>query len=454
MSSKLLQVAGNLLLSACSPSYIGKFFSKPVRGKTSYIWDKTGRICIYHGVNVSNFSKSAPDFLPWQTKDDFARLKTWGFNLVRYLVFWEAIEPTKGTYSIPYIQATLERLKWLQELGIDVIIDIHQDVFARRFTGNGFPDWAVHDGGNKFVCQSPWNMNYFQPAVVSSYDYFWQHEDLKTDYFNMFRFVMPQFDKLDNVIGFDVMNEPFISTIPSFEKKILTDFYERLQALMMASGFKSKMCFEPEMYTSAGIPSNLRFVPNKLAGLGNVYYPHYYDAFCHEGVAYEPLNKTIMTRALNIKQAEAQKFGVPLMIGEFGISASVKGYEQYLRDFVHMSNEGLFGWTVYTYDKNPSSDVFGVINDDGSPSGQLKAILSVYPQKIAGRNPIIKIIGNNFNLYYDTDPLITGPTEIFIPEGLQYLVVRANDKNVPCQSGLFLYHNNEDKKQHIFISWA
>jgi hypothetical protein len=261
---------------------------------------------------------------------------------------------------------------------------------------------------------------------------------------------------MENVIGIDVMNEPFLSTIPSFEKKVLTDFYSRILAMMRANGFKSKMFFEPEMYTSAGIPSNLKFVPQpeSIGGYPCVYYPHYYDAFCHEGAAYEPLNKTIMTRAMNIKQAEAQQFGVPLMIGEFGISAAVKGYEQYLRDFVHMSNEGLFGWTVYTYDKNPSSDVFGVINDDGSPSGQLKAILSVYPQKIAGRNPIIKIIGNNFNLYYDTDPLITGPTEIFIPEGLQYLVVRANDKNVPCQSGLFLYHNNEDKKQHIFISWA
>jgi len=454
MKSKLLPVAWNLLLSACNFSYIGKYFYKPKKGEYHYITDKTGRICIFHGANVSNYSKGAPDFLPWQTKDDFTKLKAWGFNLVRYIVLWEAIEPARGlgiqpqTYNTAYIQATLERLQWLKELGIDVIIDFHQDIYAKRFTGNGFPDWTVHDGGVPFVCQTPWNMNYFQPAVVNAYDYFWKDSELQSAYINMLQYVMAQFDGLENVIGFDVMNEPFLSTIHSFEKKVLTDFYEVIQIMMNANNFKSEMCFEPEMYTSAGIPSNLKFKSDRNC----LYVPHFYDAFCHQGSAYKSLNKAIMTRAIAIKQREAQKFGVPLLIGEFGISASVKGYDQYLKDFVRTSNEGLFGWLYYSMDRRSQED-FGLINDDGTPSSQLMAILSVYPQRIAGKNPVVTCGEKSFTLDYETDPAVTGPTEIFFPEGLQVCIFQINGKNMPYQSGLFSYNNTEDKNQHIFFSW-
>jgi endoglycosylceramidase len=463
MSSKLIQVAGNLLLSACNPSYIGKFFYKPKKGEYHYITDKTGRITIYHGANVSNSSKSAPDFLPWQTKEDFAKLKTWGFNLVRYIVLWEAVEPARGpgiqpqTYNTAYIQATLERLQWLKELGIDVIIDFHQDIYAKRFTGNGFPDWTLsalpcgchYDDSIPFVCQNPWNMNYFQPAVVNAYNWFWTGIDLQDAYIKMLTYVMSQFDGLDNVIGFDVMNEPFLSTIHSFEKKVLTKFYTDIQTMMEYNNFKSEMCFEPEMYTSAVIPSNLKFVPSR----DTIFMPHYYDAFCHQGSAYEPLNKTLMTRAIAIKQREAQKFGVPLIFGEFGISASVKNYDQYLRDFVRASNEGLFGFVYYAYDKKSVED-FGLINDDGTPTGQLDAILSVYPQKIAGKNPVVKCEEKSFTLDYETDPAVTGPTEIFFPENLKVCIFQINGKDVPYNSGLFLYNNDESKSQHIFFSWV
>jgi endoglycosylceramidase len=449
MISKLLQVAGVLLLTMCSCSYLRKFFYKPDPNKTQYITDKTNRIVIYHGVNVSNFSKSAPDFLPWQTKEDFARLKTWGFNLVRYLVFWEAIEPVKGTYDEVYIKQTRDRLKWLQELGIDVIIDVHQDIYAKKFTGNGFPSWTIHDEGLKFTPRTPWNMNYFEPAVIASYNYFWKSMELKTAYINMLKFLMVQFDPMDNVIGFDVMNEPFLGTIPSFEKKTLTEFYTNIQAMMLAGNFKSEMCFEPMMYTSAGLPTDLRFVPLR----DNLYFPHYYDAFCHEGKSYTSLNKAIMTRAMAIKQREAQNFNSPLLIGEFGISSAVGGYTQYLKDFVSAANEWLFGFTYYTFDKK-SMDDYGIINDDGTPTGQLNAIVSVYPQKIAGRNPIVKSTGNSFILEYETDPSITGSTEIFIPESFQKVVIQINGVNFSYQSGqLFTYNNNGDKNQHVQISW-
>lgn len=456
--SKMLQVAGALLLNLTSPSYIKKFFSNPERNKTSYLLDTNGRIKIYHGVNCSNSSKTAPDYLPWQTKDDFARLNTWGFNLVRYLVFWQAIEPIEGHYNLIYIESTLERLKWLQELGIDVIVDVHQDIYTTKFTGDGFPGWTVHDNGIPFKQQTPWNMNYFEPAVLSSYDYFWKNDDLKTKYIDMLKYLLSNVDNLDNVIGIDVMNEPFFGTIPHFERIILSDFYSKIQDMIQENDFKTEIFFEPEMYTSAGIPSDLKFTPrrNALQVINNsssVYSPHYYDAFVHQGSSYKPFNKTLMKKALAIKMAEAQGYNSPILIGEFGISPSVEGHTQYLKDFVQLANTSLIGYCYYTYDKK-SSDDFGIINDDGTPTDLLGAIQCVYPQKIAGEHPEISVDDNHFILDYETNPVIKGPTEIFIPD-VKVLSIIINGKSFPVASNkIFKYENDGSTKQHIEIFWV
>jgi endoglycosylceramidase len=90
--------------------------------------DRESRIVLYHGVNISNAAKSAPGFLSWHTKDDYASLRQWGFNCVRYLVFWEAVEPREGVYDEAYIDATIERIRWMADLGIDVLLDFHQDL--------------------------------------------------------------------------------------------------------------------------------------------------------------------------------------------------------------------------------------------------------------------------------------------------------------------------------------
>lgn len=446
---QIIRVASVLLLACCSCSYLKKLFYSPVKNKSIYLRDRVNRIAVYHGVNVSNYSKSSPGFLPWQTKDDFAKLPGWGFNLVRYLVFWQAVEPTPGKYDDQYIANTVERIKWLQELGIDVIIDIHQDLFSKKYTGNGFPDWAVNDGGVPFHERQPWNMNYFEPALIASYNNFWRNDNLKTAYINMLKYVLSKVDGFDNVIGVDVMNEPFLGTIPNFEKKVLTDFYEKIQHMLIENNFKSEMFFEPEMYTSGGIPSDLRFKPERDC----TYYPHYYDPFCHEGQAYSKLNKVLLKRAIEIKEREAQEYGVPLMIGEFGISSSVKGYLDYLQDFISIANEGFVGWTYYTYDRS-SSDDFGIVNDDGTETERMKVLVSLYPQKIAGSNPSVEYGVNYFVLKYDTDDVEreTGTTEIFVPKKTGLAV---NGISVQMESNGFVYKykNQNSSSQYIKITW-
>jgi endoglycosylceramidase len=108
-------------------------------------------------------------------------------------------------------------LKKLRSLGMNIVIDLHQDLYARKFTGNGFPEWSIRDHGLPFNEQHPWNLNYLQPPVIASYQSFWTNDTLQSSYFRMLKFVLTEFDSL--IIGIDPMNEPFPGINIKFEQQ-------------------------------------------------------------------------------------------------------------------------------------------------------------------------------------------------------------------------------------------
>lgn len=56
---------------------------------------------------------------------------------------WEGVEPKRGDYNYTYINVLKKIVKNCNEFGIKVILDSHQDLFSRKFCGEGFPDWVV-----------------------------------------------------------------------------------------------------------------------------------------------------------------------------------------------------------------------------------------------------------------------------------------------------------------------
>lgn len=419
--------------------------------KPESIVDGQGRIVLYHGVNASNYSKSSEDHQPWQTREDFARLNEWGFNLVRLLIFWEAVEPSSGSYDDKYMAAVLERVQWLQELGIDVLLDLHQDLYNRKFGGNGFPDWTVDDGGYPFTMREPWNLNYLEPAVLTCYDRFWRSEVLKTSYVEMLRYVYSKVDKLPNVIGLEIMNEPWPLIGAGFEKYVLTDFYESIEKMKAANHYQLPLYFEAAIFTSAGIPSGLRYTPQSAA----VYSAHYYDPFCHEGKPYSEFGRWLMKTALYRRIAEAHRAGTPLMYTEFGISPDVTDYDDFLNDLIGLMDTYQVSWTYYTYDKG-TGDSFGLIDDSGNTRPNIDPLIQIYPQRIAGKNASWRREANRFTLMYDGMDT-PAPTVIFVPRKLQVTKVTVNGSEVPFdhyQSLCFEYSQpGASGRQTIVLEW-
>jgi hypothetical protein len=179
-----------------------------------------------------------------------ARIAHWGFNCLRLLTTWEAVEHAgPGIYDEAYLDYYAEVCRRAGQHGLYVFVDFHQDVWSRMSGGDGAPGWTFEAAGLDFTKfheadaallmqhnydhrqggrqdsypTMSWGGNYARPANGIMWTLFFAGADfapsatvdgrniqdfLQDHYLGAMRAVAERIAGLDNVIGFDTLNEP------------------------------------------------------------------------------------------------------------------------------------------------------------------------------------------------------------------------------------------------------
>jgi len=271
-----------------------------ISSKNGYFVDEKGRILIFKGCNFSADSKIPviPDgathkedslnrdkisFVGRPCKleeadEHFERMKKWGFNFLRFLITWEAIEPLyPKVYDKEYIEFIKKILKKAEEYGFYIYIDPHQDIYSRFSGGDGAPFWTfdkvgidvdkigpsyaalLHKDYPKNYPSMIWPTNYNRYAAATMFTIFFGGNDFAKDFFvegqNVQDYLQTRYmdaicelakELVDNknIIGFGSMNEPHPGYIGYTDLNMIQNCsYAKgyiptgFQSMTLASGF-------------------------------------------------------------------------------------------------------------------------------------------------------------------------------------------------------------------------
>lgn len=235
--------------------------------------DDAGRAVILRGLNLGGdckvpFSPNGHTYLPTDFSDHrtvsfigrpapldeidghLARIAHWGFNCLRLLTTWEAVEHAgPGLHDEAYLDYFAEVCRRAGRHGLRVFIDFHQDVWSRMTGGDGAPGWTLEAAGldiSRFQVTGAahtmqqsydhrlggrqaaypvmsWGGNFRRPANGIIWTYFFAGNDfapgvrvegvniqhfLQEHYLGSVAAVAERVADFENVIGFDTLNEP------------------------------------------------------------------------------------------------------------------------------------------------------------------------------------------------------------------------------------------------------
>ncbi len=243
-----------------------------------FLADAQGRIVTLHGVNA--VWKRAPYVPPTTAAGFTAKDADWiaarGFNVVRMGVIFAGVMPQRGVIDQRYLDKVYAEAKLLTDRKVWVLLDFHQDLYSEKFSGEGFPAWAVDDDGLPTPVNAGFPGNYFQPSTSRAFDNFYANKNGLADlYAQAWGAVAKRFAKTSYVLGYDLMNEPWPGTqtatcaqpagCPAFDQLVLQPVYEKALAAIRRADTVHLVWIEPQVLFNDGSQTNLDL---QGAGLG------------------------------------------------------------------------------------------------------------------------------------------------------------------------------------------
>ncbi len=399
-----------VLLAACGDNAVA-----PARVRDGFLHDGDGRALIMRGVNLSGAQKAAP-YLDDKTAGDYARVRAdWGFDALRFIMTWSAVEPQPGQYDDAYLDRVAERLGWAHDANLFVILEMHEDIYGEGFGFDGAPAWTC-DAANyaAFVPKSPWFLNSTDPNVIACVDQFFTSAELEAKFTAMWAHVAQRLATAPAVIGVDVLNEPNWGSYPifTFERDRLAPLYDQVVPAIRAAAPDWVAFLEPAASRNGGIATSLPLAPFPDV----MYAPHSYDTTAESGGGFDPSHRQMILDNVADLAGEAQRLDAGLWIGEYGGVAANPGIVDYMTAQYDAAGAVAASTMYWSYDK---SDGYSLLDPAGDEKPDLvNTLVRPYPERVAG-TPVryaFEATSATFTLELRADPRITAPTLISVPD--------------------------------------
>ena len=223
-----------LLISSCTHPESNKIdLSKPVGIQGTKFIDGAGRQVLFNGINLVN-KNPEEKYIDSNQKEIFRKFRTWGFNVVRLGIIWDGLEPEPGVYNEEYLKEIDKQIEYAKKNGIYVFLDMHQDLYSVRYA-DGAPEWATLHENKPHVTGRIWSDAYLiSPAVQTAWDNFWKNTPaidgigLQDHYAKAWQHVAERYAGNNTVIGYDIMNEPFVGSEAKNYMPIIFNAFSRV----------------------------------------------------------------------------------------------------------------------------------------------------------------------------------------------------------------------------------
>lgn len=414
----------------------------PLQVTGQHFVDEQGRVVILRGINVSGDAK-VPPFRGVTDPAQLDPLSKWGLNSLRLLFTWEAFEPSPCDYDEAYLDYYEQVTRWAAERGLYVIVDFHQDAFSRFSTGGcgeGFPAWAVHSSirlrepRNDEGCASWGTKMLFDWSHHRTWHHFHRDsEGARSAFLAMLERVAQRMARHPNVIGYDVINEPWGTSSE------LRSLYEDAGAAIRRQDPEAILFIPPHAFLSSGLLPNLMSRP----GLTNfAYAPHYYD----------PLMITLKwwlgnssAGPLNEMARQAREWNVPMLLGEFGAPSGARNGAAYVAQLYDWLDGSLVSSAHWNYTPNWNAITKDGWNDEDlsitGDQGVLRDNFQVRPYPVVTAGEPITFGAQGATLEYRWQHRAElGVTELFIPpdwwqQGFQFELLPVGEQNLCVRRG-------------------
>ena len=403
---KLIYLVLTVLIIACSSDDNNESMTQPLKKLSLadngrfFITNQRSSV-VLHGVNLVN--KKEP--YTYQNigigEEDIKLIRDLGLNVVRLGISWVGIEKVPNVYDEQYMNKIFQTVKMLIDNQIYVLIDLHQDAYAKKHGGFGMPDWSALGKGKMDPIGFPINefggldrpkgspgSGKISTVIDVDFDSFWGNlpfkgKGIQEKYLDMLEFVVKQIkaqpESIQNgIVGLEIMNEPFPGVgwtactdgtlledgalnfqkgCKDFDIEKLTLFYKKAIRKIRSVDQTIMIWVDPVNLFGLGAPSFLDF--KEMEDSKNLLVFSWHNYFTLDFLKpFENVEK--------IHKKYPERIGS--MMTEFGANDNITVWESILP----LADKYKTSWIYWTYANNPQfafSDTGGTIPSDPKLQG-------------------------------------------------------------------------------------